>query len=138
MPFEKVESRGRGTGAQPKISLRKSGSIGINNSALDEYFDESEEYVELYYDAEENRLGLQGLEDETEDSFSLSRTDSGGSITPMSFLRAEDLVPDVTTQYSPDTQALNSDIELVVVNLDEPIGTYGSADSEEGSEDEPE
>jgi hypothetical protein len=137
MPFEKVESSGRGAGAQPKISLRKSGSIGVNNSALEEYFEEGEEYVELYYDAEENRLGLLGLEEESESSFTLSRSDSGGSVTPMSFLRGEGLIPDVTTQYSPDTQKLNGDTELVVIDLDDPIGTYGSADndSEEDSEE---
>lgn len=137
MPFEKVKSRGRGAGAQPKISLRKSGSIGVNNSALQEFFSESDEYVELYYDEEENRVGIKGIEDETEDSFTLSRSDSGGSVTPMSFLRSADLVPDVTTQYSPSKQNLNGGTELVVIDVDDPIGTYGSSDSdsEDSSED---
>ena len=52
MGFKKVETGGRGSRAQAKISLRKSGSIGINNTALDEYFSDDDEYVELYFDDE--------------------------------------------------------------------------------------
>jgi hypothetical protein len=52
----------------------------------------------------------------------------------MSFLRSADLILDVTTQYSPDTQQLDESTELVVVDLDNPIGTYGSPDSDEDSE----
>lgn len=129
MTFEKVESGGRGSTAQAKVSLRKSGSIGINNTALNEYFEDSDEYVELYFDAEENRLGIQGLSEETDDSFALSRSESGASVTPTSFLRSADLIPDVTTQYSPEIQK-HEDTELVVVDIDDPIGTYGSPDDD--------
>lgn len=129
MGFKKVETGGRGSTAQAKISLRKSGSIGINNTALNEYFEDSDEYVELYFDAEENRLGIQGLDEETDDSFALSRSESGASVTPMSFLRSADLIPDVTYQYSPETQK-HEDTELVVVDIDDPIGTYGSPDED--------
>lgn len=134
MTFEKVKTGGRGSSAQAKISLRKSGSIGVNNTALDEYFSKDDEYVELYFDDEEHMLGIQGLNEETEDSFALSRSDSGASVTPMSFLRSVDLIPDVTTQYSPDTQKLSENTELVVVDLDDPIGTYGSSDADDNSE----
>jgi hypothetical protein len=129
MGFKKVETGGRGSTAQAKISLRKSGSIGINNTALDEYFSEDDEYVVLYFDDEERMLGIQGIDEETDDSFALSRSESGASVTPMSFLRSADLIPKVTTQYSPETQK-HEDTELVVVDLDDPIGTYGSPDDE--------
>lgn len=137
MAFEKVSGSSRGSG-QPKISLRKSNSIGINNAALDEYFDDDDEYVEFYFDRDSNTLGIRGLEEETEDSYSLSKTESGGTTAPTSFLKAEDLVPDITTQYEPRVQQLNDDVELVVIDLDDAIGVYGHPDSEDEAEDESE
>jgi len=136
MPWSKVEKAGSGRGtAEPMISLRKSGSIGVNNQALEEYFDDDIEQVELYFDEENNRIGIKPVKEGTEDSYKLSVTDSGGSITPMSFLNSHDLVPDITTQYEPETEKLNGDTELVAVDLDEPIGTYGSP-AEEKQEEE--
>lgn len=134
MGFEKISGSSRGSG-QPKISLRKSNSIGINNAALDEYFDDDVEYVEFYYDRDADTLGIRPLEEESDDSYSLSRTDSGGTAAPTSFLKAESLVPDVTTQYEPRTQKLNNDVELVVIDLDDEIGTYGHPDSEDSEEE---
>jgi len=136
MPFEKVDggSRGRGAASVSKISLRKSGSIGINNAALEEFFDEDEEHCEVYYDEDNNQVGLKGLEEESDDSFSLSRADSGASVTPMSFLRGKQLIPDITTQYIPDKEKINDSTELVVIDLDDPYQTYGSQDEDEDEE----
>lgn len=129
MTFDKVTSgQGRGRASEAKISLRKSNSIGINSIALEQYFDDEDGYVELYYDPENNKLGLKPLKEETDDAYTLSRSNGSGSVTPTSFLSREDLVPNVTTQYAPEIEQVNDDTELVVIDLDEPIGTYGSAD----------
>lgn len=117
------------------LSLRKSASIGINNRALDQFFEDAE-HVEIFYDEEENKLGLKPLEEETDDSYTLSVTDSGGAVTPMSFLKGKQLVPDITTRYRPETQKINDSTELVVVDLDEEHSTYGEPASEDEEEQE--
>lgn len=135
MGFEKVSGSSR-AGTQAKISLRKSGSIGINSVALKEYFSEDEEYAEVYFDSDENELGLVGKEEKTEDSYKITRSNSGGTVAPSSFLKAEQLIPDITTQYSPTTKRHGS-VELVVIDLHDPIGTHGSpaSDDEDDGED---
>jgi hypothetical protein len=130
MPFEKVKSGGRVGGTQPLISLRKSGSIGINRSAYEEFFD-GEEQAELYYDKENNELGIKALEEETEDSYTISVTESSASITAMSVMNQYKLTPEITTRFIPSTQKINGDTELVVVDMDNPHSTYGKPKSEE-------
>ena len=138
MAFEKYESTGQGRGGGqtvPKISLRKSGSIGINNQALEQYFEDAGAVV-MYYDDEENRVGLKPVEDkEAEDgAYTLSRSDSGGSVTPISFLNQHGLVPEITTQYEPETVKVNQNLELVSIDLDNPYATYGSPAEEEADD----
>lgn len=133
MTWEKVEGGGQGrTAAGPKISLRKSGSIGINNAALEEHFTDTQAVV-VMWDSENRKIGFKRLEDKDEDdnSYTLSRSDSGGAVTPQSFLNSNDLVPDVTTQYRPEIEAVNQNLELVVIDLDDPLGTYGTPDEEQ-------
>mgnify|MGYP006294418949 FL=1 len=119
MPYEKFDSPGRRSGSEPMISLRKSGSIGINNAALEEHFQDAEA-VAVYYNEEENRIGLEPLEEKTDESYTLSKTESGGSVAPTAFLRKYSLIPDITTQYEPF-----EDEDLVAIDLDQEIGTYG-------------
>ncbi len=135
MAFEKVSGSSR-AGTSAKISLRKSGSIGINSVALDEYFSEDEEFAEVYFDEEENRLGIAGKEEKTDDSYKITRSNSGGTVAPSSFLKGEDLIPEITTQYSPETVRHGS-VDLVTIDLNNPIGTHGSpvSDDEEDEED---
>jgi len=131
MTFKKLSGSSRGRGpAPPKISLRKTGSIGINQPALEEYFDEDDEYVILYFDEENNKLGLRGVEEESEETYTLTRSDSGGAVTPLSELKKYDLKPDITTQYSPERETIDN-TELVVIDLDNELGTHGGADDEE-------
>jgi hypothetical protein len=132
MAFEKFDEagsgRGRPAGTEPMISLRKSGSIGVNQASLEEFFEDQDGAV-MYYDEDANEVGIEPVADKDADeaAYTVSKTDSGGTIAPQAFLEKYDLVPDVTTQYDP---AWNDDEELVVVDLDDPTGTYGSADDE--------
>lgn len=138
MPFEKFDDagsgRGRPAGTEPMISLRKSGSIGINQAAIEEYFD-GEDGAVMYYDADESHVGIEPVADNEADdaAYTVSKTDSGGTIAPKAFLKRYDLVPEVTTQYEP---RWDDDEGLVVVDLDEPLKTYGSADDADDEADE--
>jgi hypothetical protein len=57
----------------------------------------------------------------------VSKSDFGGTIAPKTFLKTYDLVPDVTTQYTPEW---DEGLGFVVIDLDDPSGTYGSPDGE--------
>jgi len=133
MAFEKYEEGGRGRGrprnTEPIISLRKSGSIGVNQAAIDEYF-EADDGAVLYYDAEEHRIGIEPVADKDADdaAYTVSKTDSGGTIAAKSFLERYDLRPEVTTQYDPEW---DDDVGLLTVDLDADGKTYGSPDDED-------
>lgn len=125
MPFEKVKAGSRGgSGNTPLISLRKSGGIGINQAAYDEFFEDAE-HAEIFVDEEENQLGLKPLEEGTDDSYTISVAESGASVMPMSVMNRYQLTPDITTRYIPDLKKINGETELVVIDLDNEYDTYG-------------
>jgi hypothetical protein len=137
MGFEKFEDagsgRGRPPGTDPMVSLRKSGSIGINRAALSAYFEEDDGAI-MYYDGEGTHIGIEPVADSEADdaAYSVTKTDSGGTIAPKAFLEKYDLVPEVTTQFDPDH---DEEEGLIVVDLDDPIGTHGSPDDEDEDDD---
>lgn len=137
MSFEKFDGGGRGRSSSgPMISLRKSGSIGINGAAMAEYFEDAEAAV-MYYDEEEDRVGLERVDDpDVDGAYTISRTNDTGSVTPSAFLSRYDLVPEITTQFEPELYETDDGIELVTIDLDEPIGTYGSPGDAEDEADE--
>lgn len=132
MGFERFDDAGRGrgrpAGAEPMISLRKSGSIGINRTAMEAHFAEEDGAI-MYYNEEENQVGIEPVADADADdaAYTVSKTDSGATIAPRAFLEEYDLVPTVTTQYEP---VWDDERSLVIVDLDDTIGTYGSPDDE--------
>jgi len=128
MGFDKFDDagsgRGRPSGTEPMISLRKSGSIGVNQAALEEYFEENDGAV-MYYDEDSTRVGIEPVPDKDADeaAYTVSKTDSGGTIAAQAFLTNYDILPDVTTQYTPHW---DDDKALLAVDLDNPKKTYGS------------
>jgi hypothetical protein len=132
MAFEKFDDagsgRGRPAGTDPIVSLRKSGSVGVNQAAIEEYFD-GEDGAVMYYDDDANQMGIEPVEDKDADeaAYTVSKTDSGGTIAAQAFLEEYDLLPDITTQYEPDW---DDDESLVTADLDDPHKTYGSPDDE--------
>lgn len=134
MGFEKFEEagsgRGRPAGTEPMISLRKSGSIGVNQAALDDYFDDEDGAV-MYYDEDTNRIGIEPVADKDADdaAYTVSKTDSGGTIAAQAFLEGYDLLPDVTTQYTPDW---DDDAGLLTIDLDDPKKEYGTEADDAG------
>jgi hypothetical protein len=132
MAFEKFDEAGRGrgrpAGTDPIVSLRKSGSVGVNQATLEEHFD-GEDGAVMYYDDDANQIGIEPVEDKDADeaAYTVSKTDSGGTIAAQAFLEEYDILPDVTTQYEPNW---DDDRGLVTADLDDPHKTYGSPDSD--------
>lgn len=142
MPWKEPQGGSRGRTGSPMISIRKSGSIGINASAMDKYFEDAEN-LKLTYDEENNNLGFTV----DSDGLSLSENNSSGVLNPTSFLKEHRLMVDITTQYKPEVddnpEWEDEDAEadkVVYIDLDNPLGTYGSrkTESDESSEDDSE
>lgn len=132
MGFEKFDEAGRGRGrppgTDPMVSIRKSGSIGLNQPVVEAYFEDDDGAV-MYYNEDENDVGIEPVADKDADdaAYTVSKTDSGATIAPRAFLEEYDLIPEITTQYDP---TWDDDEELVVIDLDDPMGTHGSADDQ--------
>lgn len=128
MAYEKFvdagSGRGRPPGSDPMVSLRKSGSVGINQAAVEEYFAEDDGAV-MYYDEDANRIGIEPVADKDADdaAYTVSKTDSGATVAAQAFLEEYDLLPEVTTQYTPEW---DDDEGFVTIDLDDPKKTYGS------------
>lgn len=118
---------------EPFISLRASESLGVSQAALDEYLDEAEAVLMLY-DEDENRIGIDPLDDECDHpaAYAITRTESSATIAPGAFLRAYDLVPEITTRYRPEW---DDEKGVLLIDLDDPVGFYEASD---GSDDEDE
>jgi hypothetical protein len=133
MGFEKFDESGRGRGRPPgtekMVSIRKSGSIGLNRPVVEEYFEDNDGAV-MYYDEAENQVGIEPVADKDADeaAYTVSKTESGATIAPQAFLETYDLIPDVTTQYDP---GWDDDENLLIIDLDGPMDTYGTADESE-------
>lgn len=126
MPFEKHKKHSARGSQTPFISLRQTESIGINAAAMEEYFSDHNAAI-LYYDEENNQIGIEPADDDDEDAYKLMvRNNSpSASLNAASFLTAYGLVPDETTRYE---ATWNEDAELVTADLDDPASTYGTAD----------
>lgn len=116
MAFEKYEAgSGRGSPSRPEISLRQSGSIGINSRAMTEWFDDATA-VNVYFDAETDTVGIEPLSQTESGSYSLSQSDGSGSVAATGFLTEYDLIPEETTTYPAQW---DDEHEMVVATLSE-------------------
>lgn len=125
--FTKKGGNGGGGGSTvgPRISLRKSGSVGINNAAVEEYFEEND-YVELFNDAVNQKVGLYPRKRKTEDSYKVRKSGKkghGGQVTCKAFLQEYDIIPDRTTRYK---ASWDEEQELIVIDLTDPDHVYNS------------
>lgn len=127
MAFEKVQKTGQGGSTnEPLVSLRKSGGIGINSAATEEYLSDVE-FVHIYYDEDNRKIGIKPVDEEDENTYKVNMTESSAGITPSSFMKRHGLVPDVTTRYEVEW---DDDEGMLVADLTAEAGTYGSADDD--------
>lgn len=84
MAFEKFTGAGRSF--KPKLSIRKNGQLGLNYGAVERYGIDKFEYVELYYDKENNRIGLKLSNEKSEGAVRCRVRSGNASIPAKSFL----------------------------------------------------
>ena len=100
MPFIKFEGKtGRGISAQPMLTVGKSGIVGVNKSATQEYGLRDYKYAGLYYDPEGKRIGIKPTNDESEANCTLRDRQSGMDISAKSFLERFGIDYSATTRY---------------------------------------
>ncbi len=87
MPLEVYSRKGRRF-SDPRVTITKSGQIGLNSSCLDKYFN-SKENVLLYVDKNKKKIGIKPINRPEENSFriSFSVKRTTGSISGHSFLK---------------------------------------------------
>jgi len=119
MGFEKFEKGSfRGATSVPRISIRSTGSIGVSKAAYEEFFDD-EEGVVLYFDEENNLVGLEPADpEENPNAYRMSMNSGSGTVNADSFTKRNGIVPEETTSYGPEW---NEEEGLIVLDLDEPL-----------------
>ena len=129
MPYEKVSD------GDSRISIRKTGSIGINQSAMEKLMVSSSggyvDQVEVAYDEEIDVMAILVVDENTPDSYTVTRTPSGCTISPTAGMEQHGITPDDTYHYEPEKMdKLVVDGEeyerVVCVDLNEPVDTYGA------------
>lgn len=64
MPFERFESHsGRGGATVPRMSMWRNGNICVNKKAVEEFGLGGSQYVVLFYDEENNHMGMRFTKD---------------------------------------------------------------------------
>lgn len=133
--FDKTPAQGTTSSSIPKLSVRKSDSIGLNKSAMVEFFDTSVEGIVLHYDSDNDIIGIEPVEEleENPNAYSLSRRheNGGGTVSAMAFLREYGLRHDATSHYQAEW---NEQHEMVVSDLSKEITTYGVSDTIEATD----
>jgi len=128
MAFEKHQKHsGRGGRDRAEVSLRQSGSVGINAAAYEAYFDDHEHAV-LFYDPADDRVGIKPSGDDDPDAYALqfAANSKGASINAGGFLTQYGLVPERTTRFDAHW---HDDKQLVYVDLHEDGSTVGDTDA---------
>jgi hypothetical protein len=89
MAFQRFTESGKGY--RPKISLRPSGTIGVNDSALKKFGLIDFDFVALYYDPETKQIAIGGTNREEPGSQRLNKGTRGASISAKRFLDFHDI-----------------------------------------------
>jgi alkanesulfonate monooxygenase SsuD/methylene tetrahydromethanopterin reductase-like flavin-dependent oxidoreductase (luciferase family) len=117
--FTKKGSSGGRSGQKPYISLRRSGTVGVNNAATEKYLD-GYDWGVMAYDKVNRLVGIELHEQEVEGAYKIRKSDReghGSNINCRAFTREYGLIPDRTTRY--DVQQDNEG-EMLILELDEP------------------
>jgi len=131
MGFEKFQGKGQGsvgrTNQEPRISLRASQSIGLNYAAIQEYF-EDYNWVELLYDPVNRKVGINRVEEQTQDAYKVRKSNKdghGGNINCTAFIKEYNLTPEQTTHYEAEW---DDEHNIVIADLDDPVLKYESSE----------
>lgn len=115
MGFVKYTKTGSRLGL-PKISIWTRGQIGFNNAAMAEHGVTSYKYAVVYYDEDENRIGITLTDDDKEEGISklVHRKGGGVSFSAMSFLKSYKIDYTKTKRYDFEYDNEN---KMFIINL---------------------
>jgi hypothetical protein len=129
MGFKKFTKKGGKSGGQsnvgPRVSLRKSGSVGFNHATVNEFFD-GKDYVECFNDAVNQKVGFHPQSENTKDAYKVRKSKKeghGAQVNCKAFLNEFDLVPEQTTRYKAEW---DDEQDLIVISLTDPDHIYNS------------
>lgn len=98
--FEKFIWKGIRRSKEPRVSLNKRGLVMFNARCVDEYV-KDHDFAELYYDAQEKRIGIKFLDEESEHAFKVQRYREKRSVMMMvrGFFEHYKIMPKETRSY---------------------------------------
>ena len=100
MAFIKFDGKtGRGISAQPTLTVGRSGVIGINKAATQNYELQKYKYAGLYYDPEGKKIGIKPTNDDSEANCTLRDRQSGMDISAKLFLEHFGIDYSTTRRY---------------------------------------
>jgi hypothetical protein len=104
---------------RPMASIWKRGQIGFNQGAIEEYNLVQYEYVVLYYDADNNRVGFEFTKDKKAAGAMklVFRKSSGASFSAIPFLKINKISFDESNQYNLD---FDKESGFYVIDLSKP------------------
>jgi hypothetical protein len=114
MAFEKF-TKTRGRGYSPKVSIWSKGQIGFNEGSLLRFSLKQFEYVVLFYDKENRKIGIR-FTNEKEDGIVkfIKRKTGGASISAKAFLDFYNIRPSENKKYD---VYYNKDDDLYIINV---------------------
>lgn len=111
MAFEKFTKTGRAF--KPKASIWSRGQIGFNQGAVERFSLERFDYVVLFYDKEEKRIGFQFTNDKDGEGINkLNVKKTGAVVSGKAFLDYYEINHDKTKNYD-----LRREEDLFVIDL---------------------
>jgi hypothetical protein len=117
MAFKKFTKMGRG--GRPIVSIWSGGQIAFNQGAIDTYNLDKFEYVILYIDEEENKIGFGFTSEENaEGATSFKKRKTGASIGARYFLDCCQIARDETKKFA---LKYDKDMDLYFIELGDPI-----------------
>ena len=115
MGFEKFTSSGKTF--KPKVSIRKYGQIGFNNGAVKKFDLDKYEYVILFYDRENRRIGIKLTNNSSEDgAMKLQKRPLNVAISAKSFLEYYEIPYLKTSRYNPQW---DENEKMIIIDLKE-------------------
>lgn len=84
MAFEKFTQTGRSF--KPKVTIRKTGSLGFTAAAISKFGIDNYKYALLYYDKDAQKIGLKPTNDEEDGAHKINRAKQSTWIAARRFL----------------------------------------------------
>lgn len=120
--WEKFEKKKVGRTAQLRVSLQKGGRIAFNKAATRELL-EDVNYVELYYENNEELIGIKPVTEATVNTYRVQYNESfqTAAIAGKSFLAFIKHLPEKAARYQPRVEQTKNGSRMIVIDLKKPL-----------------